>query len=245
MYRRASRVYPKRKFRRRIARRLLSLVVLLGICAMLFPLPFAPPVPHSTDKDLSEPFPCQNRPCGCQSAAQCWKKCCCFTDTQKVAWAKANNVKVPDFVLVAAKRELEASQKTSSTAGKFAPKTAMPTSNCGCCKKEAVAAANSTCNKDAATVAVTTSQTCDVAAVDEITTAPKNRTSPASKWVMAVFAAECQGQGPFAFSYSCPTIPTQPVLMTTSVAEIETVEIESERLTQLPMRPPLPPPKIV
>ena len=212
---------------------------------MLFPLPFAPPVQHSTDKDLSEPFPCQNRPCGCQSAAQCWRKCCCFTDTQKVAWAKANNVKVPDFVLVAAKRELEASQKTSSAAGMSAPKTALPANNCACCKKESVAAANLTCNKDASTVAVATSQTCDVATLDETTTPSEIRKSPVSKWVMAVFAAECQGQGPFALSYSCPTIPTQPVLMTISVAKIETVEIESERLTQLPMRPPLPPPKIV
>jgi hypothetical protein len=67
-----------RKFWRRNVRGLLSLSVLLGVCAMLLPLPFAPQPQNSPEKDSSEPFPCQHRPCGCRSAEQCWKKCCCF-----------------------------------------------------------------------------------------------------------------------------------------------------------------------
>jgi hypothetical protein len=54
------------------------------------------------EKDRSEPYPCMDRPCGCASAQQCWKKCCCFTNQQKIAWAKRAGVKVPEFVAQAA-----------------------------------------------------------------------------------------------------------------------------------------------
>lgn len=85
------------------ARRLTGLAMLLGVCASLIPLPvltFA-----TGGKDRSRPFPCQDRPCGCRSAEQCWKKCCCFTDSQKVAWAKSQGVKAPAFVIAAAAKE--------------------------------------------------------------------------------------------------------------------------------------------
>jgi len=81
-----------RKSWTKLVRGLLSLSVLLGICAMVFPLPIAPLPQDLQEKDSPAPFPCQNRPCGCQSAEQCWKKCCCFDNSQKIAWAKANNV---------------------------------------------------------------------------------------------------------------------------------------------------------
>jgi hypothetical protein len=59
----------------------------------------------TSDKDLSRPFPCQDRPCGCRSAAQCWKRCCCFTNRQKVAWAQRHSVLLPEFVRRASERE--------------------------------------------------------------------------------------------------------------------------------------------
>lgn len=74
----------QREWRR--ARRLTGLLLLLSMCASLFPLPL--PVRSPSGKDRSLPFPCQDRPCGCMSAAQCWRKCCCFTDQEKLAWAR-------------------------------------------------------------------------------------------------------------------------------------------------------------
>lgn len=88
---------------RRGARGLICLTVLLGMVAAVVPLPVG--TRSRPDKDRSQPFPCQNRPCGCRSADQCWKKCCCFSNTQKVAWAKANRVKPPEFVVQAATEE--------------------------------------------------------------------------------------------------------------------------------------------
>lgn len=57
------------------------------------------PTPIVVQKDAEVAFPCQNRPCGCQNAQQCWGSCCCFSDAQKLAWAQANQVTPPDWFL--------------------------------------------------------------------------------------------------------------------------------------------------
>ncbi len=75
-------------------------MLVVSYCAGFLPLPLSKP----PGKD-GRPFPCQNRPCGCQSAAQCWKSCCCFNNAQKLAWAKANGVTPPAFVIAAARQE--------------------------------------------------------------------------------------------------------------------------------------------
>lgn len=104
-------------------RRLISLLVLSGILCTFFPLP-APPVVVSglasnvftkdlVEKDRSRPFPCAHRVCGCRSAEQCWKKCCCFTDAQKVAWADAQGVELPAFVRESAARAQHGDARTA------------------------------------------------------------------------------------------------------------------------------------
>jgi hypothetical protein len=201
---------PNRKFSRKVVRRLLGLSVLLAWCALLFPLPIAPLAQTTLEKDQSEPFPCQNRPCGCRSAEECWKKCCCFTDTQKVAWAKVNKVKLPDFVFAAAKKE-----SLSGCCHPQKPQAAPATQTCGSCSK---------CHEVSPVV---------------------QKEPEASKWVMAVFAAECQGQGQFSFCFPASIIPDRLTLVTPHMAEVEIDLPESERLQPTSLRPPLPPPKIV
>lgn len=53
----------------------------------------------------SGPFPCQHHHCGCRSAEQCWRSCCCMSTQEKSAWAKEHGVTPPDFVLAAANAE--------------------------------------------------------------------------------------------------------------------------------------------
>ncbi|MEW4527281.1 hypothetical protein [Maioricimonas sp. JC845] len=121
----------QREWRR--ARRLTGLLLLLSMCASLFPLPL--PVRSPAGKDQSRPFPCQDRPCGCMSAAQCWRKCCCFTDREKLAWARANDVTPPAFVVASAHKERTAKD---TTCGKTCtacetPTGDSPTSRPACC----------------------------------------------------------------------------------------------------------------
>lgn len=99
-----------RKIVLRWAPRLVSLSVLLGIFCSMAPLA----VGQQSVKDLSEPFPCQHRACGCRSADQCWKRCCCFSNAQKVAWARANRVKPPEYVIASLEREQSAAKCDST-----------------------------------------------------------------------------------------------------------------------------------
>lgn len=90
-------------------RQLAGYAVTLAFLLTVFPVPFPVTGSGQSEKDLSQPFPCQNRTCGCCSADQCWKKCCCFTNRQKVTWAARNDLKLPQFVIDAATRETESS----------------------------------------------------------------------------------------------------------------------------------------
>jgi hypothetical protein len=247
-----------RKFLPKLMCGLVGLSVLLGVCAMLFPLPIAPLPQNSPEKDTSEPFPCQNRPCGCRSADQCWKKCCCFNNAQKIAWAKANNVKLPEFVLVAAKKENEATDGREicslSASSSNRPSGIRPTASCGhCAKKSLVASKPLCCQKteestfDATVVAKpgSSESACIAPAQKSAEDKPRRLTPSKSKWVLAIFAAECQGQGPPAFCFPISIVPDRITLVMSTVPEIETVPLESERLQPTSLRPPLPPPKIV
>src|SRR5262245_63434975 len=74
-----------------LARRLVAGFALIAylLVSVGAPLPARPP------KDRSQPFPCQDHACGCQSAADCWQHCCCFSPEQRQAWAQAHDVVPP------------------------------------------------------------------------------------------------------------------------------------------------------
>jgi hypothetical protein len=55
------------------------------------------PLPAFPHKDSGQPFPCQNHACGCQTAEQCWRHCCCFTPEERWAWAEAHHVTPPAY----------------------------------------------------------------------------------------------------------------------------------------------------
>jgi hypothetical protein len=61
--------------------------------ALQLPLPF--PAGATIAKDRSNPFPCMDSPCGCRTAEQCWKDCCCTTKEERLAWVKALGIPVP------------------------------------------------------------------------------------------------------------------------------------------------------
>ena len=70
-----------------------SLLLCMGVGIVGIPLP-EPKVLRDSVK-----FPCMDCPCGCHTATQCWDQCCCYTDSQKVAWARSHGVQPPDFLL--------------------------------------------------------------------------------------------------------------------------------------------------
>src|SRR5437868_5903658 len=66
------------------------------------------PAPFSKMKD-GQPFPCQDHPCGCATAEDCWRHCCCFTAEERWAWARQHNIEPPAY----AERPAEGSPLTA------------------------------------------------------------------------------------------------------------------------------------
>lgn len=53
------------------------------------------PLPVPVVKDLSQPFPCAGRACGCVDAATCARACCCQSRAERVAWHRERGLRVP------------------------------------------------------------------------------------------------------------------------------------------------------
>jgi hypothetical protein len=156
------------------------------------PLPASAAAMNSTvKKDLSKPFPCMNRPCGCLNADQCWHSCCCFTMREKLAWAEANGVEPPAFVREAAAREALADSSTPpndhcvSCEDKYC---------CCCCKSqsshdEKQNCCNKNCEKHSSVSAV-------LSASKKPTNEPVRQ--PGGKSIILLMALGCQGQSSFS-----------------------------------------------
>ena len=212
---------PFRKLSNPVYRWLSCLSVAFVLCAVLLPMPISLRPSDGVEKDLSQPFPCQNRPCGCRTAEQCWKKCCCFTNSQKVAWAKANSVELPDYVLAAAKKE-----------------TATPKKSCALCSKAKDNGGRPKCEES---IASKNSKPQTSLTQSPVVLARTKTT----KWVLSVYAADCQGQPSFSMCFPATIILARVVPVTNSVELTEIVHEISERLSSTTLQPPLPPPKIV
>lgn len=53
------------------------------------------PLPVPVVKDASQPFPCARRACGCMTAADCARACCCQSRAERVAWHRERGLPVP------------------------------------------------------------------------------------------------------------------------------------------------------
>ena len=90
---------------------LVAVAVMLAILAASLGMPvFIQP-----QQDASRPYPCMHHRCGCLSADDCWRGCCCMTQAQKLAWAKDHGVTPPDYALAQADKK-ENDNSTGSAA---------------------------------------------------------------------------------------------------------------------------------
>src|SRR5207253_1836141 len=79
-----------------LTRRLCAAIALLSYLTAIIGVP----LPSLQGKDRSRPFPCQDHACGCRTAEQCWRHCCCFTPEEKWTWAQAHQVEPPAYAEV-------------------------------------------------------------------------------------------------------------------------------------------------
>jgi hypothetical protein len=96
-----------------LARRLCASVALLSYLATIIGFP----LPSLQGKDRSQPFPCQDHPCGCRTAEQCWRHCCCFTPDEKWVWAQAHHVEPPSYAEVSPSKGWHTARLRDQTEG--------------------------------------------------------------------------------------------------------------------------------
>ncbi len=125
-----SRTARRRSGQRPARRRGVAAVTLLAMIVCQLPAPVPLPAAALDGKDRSELYPCRDRPCGCASASACWTGCCCFTNAQKIAWAKANGVTLPAFVHAAARREATPEPPSQTSCCKRPPRQPAPAATC-------------------------------------------------------------------------------------------------------------------
>ena len=85
----------RRKRLHELQRRIVTAGCLVSIVLLMTGIPVRP----ACRKDLSSPFPCMESHCGCMTAEQCWRNCCCHTLEEKLAWARHHGVTPPGYVL--------------------------------------------------------------------------------------------------------------------------------------------------
>ncbi|WP_068265869.1 hypothetical protein [Rubripirellula obstinata] len=83
---------------RKTNRRYILWVLLAAYVFLLGGISGIEPAEKSGLLNSGERFPCENCPCGCSTAEFCWDQCCCHSDSEKIAWAEANDVTPPAFL---------------------------------------------------------------------------------------------------------------------------------------------------
>lgn len=96
------------------------------------------------EKDRSVPFPCMDKPCGCRSAEQCYKSCCCSSKAERIAWAKEHQVG-EKYLALAEESEEKPTPAKSCCVKKEVPACCAAKATSACCEKESKTA--SCCQK--------------------------------------------------------------------------------------------------
>jgi len=137
-------------------RRITTWLAILGylLVASGLPLPLGVVAPAASDsaaakriasKDRSRPFPCMDKACGCATADQCFKSCCCNTPAETLAWAKAHQIE--PAVLLALESRVSRVERDRLNVAKATPEPACCSvsateSEPSCCAIAAAAAEN-------------------------------------------------------------------------------------------------------
>lgn len=181
------------------------------------------PLPRPAQKDHRQPFPCQDHPCGCQTAEQCWRHCCCFSPEERFAWAEARQIEPPAYA--------EQPKAQGWYTARLRDRTEAATKGNPCdrcraretCQACSAPARKSCCSKSAETL-------------------PKR---PArSRWVTGLAGLRCQGGTSFWVSVGAVLPPPAPPAWSASFLPIGWLSHRNASPLPLLLTPPDPPPRL-
>lgn len=199
-----------------LPRRACALVSLLAYLAVTIGLP----LPGRSGKDHSVPFPCQDNPCGCQTAEECWRHCCCNTPEQRLAWARAHGVTPPNYAVLKPGQGWDTRQPTKPTQPK-----------CALC---AVA--------DAAQTERTAAGCCSKQ--DQVTKPASEDKAKPWRWQLGSASFKCRGMSLFWLQGGSGSLPPPVLTWLPSFPLVDCLLDGSTQPLRLPLIPPTPPPRI-
>lgn len=197
---------------RRMQHRLIAAVV--AIAALIGSLPLQ--VSVGPAKDLSKPFPCQHRACGCRSAEQCARQCCCFTPAQKRAWATQHGVTLAD-----------------------APQPAAAVDRRSCCHRPTAAPRTSVVDRRTDARCATHRQNIGP------TAGRPARAAGRFQLQVTAESRHCQGLPPLWTTLGDLSPPEPPVTAKPLMLICGRMDSHSESIPDASVPPPIPPPRIV
>jgi hypothetical protein len=190
--------------------------MLFAFVFSLFPIPLIGAKPKG-----GQPYPCQHCACGCSSAEQCWKSCCCYNDQQKLAWAKKHGVKPPTWFVAKIPTEDKGSARSCCSA-----KTKEQPS---CCSKS--------------TTSSTSKPSCCSAKPEPSSKTLAMESSPPSRrWIVLEDAMRCKGLA-FSLDKGVPKCPTPTHKHEFVVSSQPLCFSYSCFMTSVGLLPPTPPPR--
>jgi len=181
-------------------------------------------------------FPCQGGRCGCNTAEQCWKSCCCHTPQERLAWAEKHGVKPPDYLVAAVQ-------------GK--------TSNRGCGHVRSCCAARAASSTEACSTS-----SCESTTSESTTAEPTSGPLPAEPrsnssadadtssspvvWISLIAAQRCRGSVPTWLNVPISLPATPPIgCLERTLLVVPFVEVGLPSPPTVSFSPPVPPPRIV
>lgn len=209
----------------RTRRRVTAAMMTICYVFVMFGVPVLQPLPPVAS---AGPYPCQGGTCGCRSASQCWRSCCCFTDAQKLAWAEEHHVTPPPEFL----RRMEAQGKFLAV---HAERRKDGTSRRACC--QTTAAPRSAPDK-ARPEGAGAGSCCQTAPADR--EGKKNEAS----FVITVEALKCRGLGSDWTGLAAFVPTTRPSNWQCERTAATVAPLTEPRLPELSFPPPAPPPRV-
>lgn len=179
------------------------------------------PLPGRPRKDHTVPFPCQDNPCGCQSAQECWQNCCCNTPEQRRAWAEAHGVTPPAYAVLAPRGWDTRPQRKPAPA------------KCDLCAT--VAAECEGCERPAPSC-------CKINPKSNPAEA-KSKATPTWRWRIGITVFRCRGISLFWLQGGSALPPPPIVAWLPAFPLVDQVNDGSARPLRLPHVPPKPPPR--
>ncbi len=126
-------------------RRVISAALLIAFVATAAGIPMPTGARLAVTEKSNETFLCATSGCGCATADQCWRSCCCHTLAERLAWARANGVRPPDFAIAQARaggHDLNWVDRRNCADGKLICQAG------SCCEKDLAPAAHSCCSTE-------------------------------------------------------------------------------------------------